>query len=485
MPRITDRTNGRNLPQWGDMQGLVLSGYPHLDQAAYLVYTIEKPHQVRAWLDRIVHDLALVTSAFKSADVQQMSPLSGLPMNVNVAFTVSGLEKLGGKLTGFSDAFTRTIHGRRKDPSEPPPPLESHRSRILGDIGDNRPDVWRWGGPENDVDMLVMLYAHEDARLDDEIAVVGPPPSAAACRDTIVAEPRSRMPDFEPFGFRDGISQPILQGTFDADRFPDSIHITALGEFVIGYADAAGMTVGRFDDVHRRVRVPSVGDIEDFGRNGTYLVLRHLQQHVEEFKEAMADLTTAGGHADPDAAERLASKIVGRRKDGTPLVPYATKDDNEFGYGDDPYGYGCPMGSHVRRANPRDSFDNSNLPRQLHNEHRILRRGRPYRTPPGTPDEGRPERGLAFLCLNADIERQFEFIQQNWINNTSFLGLSDEEDPLIGSTLRREHREGTLTIDSVPAAVCVRGLPRFVTVRGGGYFFLPGMTALKRLARHA
>jgi Dyp-type peroxidase family len=211
--------------------------------------------------------------------------------------------------------------------------------------------------------------------------------------------------------------------------------------------------------------------------------VRQLYQDVAEFWRSMADRSLVGGRRDLQAANQLAAKIVGRWPDGTPLVPYANRDDNEFGFGEDPYGYGCPIGAHVRRANPRDSLGNTNLPFTRRNDHRILRRGRSYGDPPKDIfEKDKVDRGLVFVGLNADLERQFEFIQQNWINNTAFAGLCDEHDPLVGSRCGVADRAGTFTIASLPAPVRLRDLPRFVTVKGGQYFFMPGLDALSRLA---
>ena len=287
----------------------------------------------------------------------------------------------------------------------------------------------------------------------------------------------------EHFGFTDGISQPILAGSTDAERFPESMHVTALGEFVLGYPDSGGKAIGYQDDAGRSVRLPSVHGCPEFGLNGSYLVVRQLYQDVAEFWKSVSDRSLVNGQRDPQAAQLLASKIVGRWPDGTPLVPYANRDDNEFGFGEDPYGYGCPMGAHVRRANPRDSLGNTNLPFTPRNDHRILRRGRSYGDPPKDLFEKDDEdRGLVFLGLNADLERQFEFVQQNWINNTAFAGLCDERDPLVGSRSVAAHGSGTFTIASLPAPLRLHDLPRFVTVKGGQYFFLPGLRALRHLA---
>jgi Dyp-type peroxidase family len=273
----------------------------------------------------------------------------------------------------------------------------------------------------------------------------------------------------------DGISQPILQGSRDAERYPESVHLTALGEIVCGYRNADG----------EESAAPALKGCTDFGRNGTYLVLRQLAQHVSEFWRFVYRASNASGANAKETAEALAAKVVGRWPDGTPLPPYTSRDDNEFGFAEDPHGYGCPLGSHIRRANPRDAFINTNLPAAnplTLNRHRVLRRGRSYGAKADDPLHATGGRGLFFMALNSDIERQFEFIQQNWINNPAFSGLRDERDPLVG-----DHDAGGgcpgFTIPALPAPARVVGLRRFVTVKGGQYFFLPGFKALNYLAK--
>ncbi len=85
-----------------------------------------------------------------------------------------------------------------------------------------------------------------------------------------------------------------------------------------------------------------------------------------------------------------------------------------------------------------------------------------------------------FMCINANIERQFEFVQQTWINNPTFNGLYDERDPIFGHT--GSQQDGTMTIPREPVRRRLHNLGGFVTIRGGGYFFLPGIKALKYLA---
>ena len=191
------------------------------------------------------------------------------------------------------------------------------------------------------------------------------------------------------------------------------------------------------------------------------------------------------------AAEHVAARMIGRWRDGTPLLPHgvsgaaaatAVAEANEFGFTADPHGFGCPIGSHIRRANPRDSLQpDSTAALRSANRHRLLRRGRPYGPPlpaAETRNDGR-DRGMAFICLNSDIERQFEFVQQNWVNNPSFGGLYAECDPLIGTS---PGGSGRLTMQANGVRERMNGIGQFVTVKGGGYFFLPGMSALRYLS---
>jgi Dyp-type peroxidase family len=194
---------------------------------------------------------------------------------------------------------------------------------------------------------------------------------------------------------------------------------------------------------------------------------------------------------DTAASGRLAAKFVGRWPSGAPLVLSPDKDDpaladaDDFGYFDrDPRGFACPLGSHIRRANPRDSLG-PDTTRALAsaNRHRILRRGRSYgpRLQDPRVDDG-ADRGLHFICLNSDIERQFEFVQQTWINNPVFGGLNGEVDPLVGYQDKLEKGDAMMTVQADPVRMRVHNIRPFVTVKGGAYFFLPSIRALRFLA---
>jgi deferrochelatase/peroxidase EfeB len=297
-----------------------------------------------------------------------------------------------------------------------------------------------------------------------------------------------------------------------------------LGEFLLGYPNEYGRYTDRplleptRDGSAMLPRAEDAPDKADLGRNGSYLVMRQLHQDVAGFWQWL-DRQAAG---DPNQRTRLAEAMVGRTLTGEPLVGLTREaiaggaaspqpDLNAFTYGSDPRGVRCPLGAHVRRTNPR----NADLPpgrpgilsrlervlgfnaqaRELDlaastRFHRLLRRGREYgpemplsQALSGVPAAG--ETGLHFVCLNGNIGRQFEFVQSAWIAGSRFSGLSGERDPLVGH--RRPELDGTNTDRfSMPQADGpdrqLTGLPQFITVLGGAYFFLPGIRALRYLA---
>jgi Dyp-type peroxidase family len=257
------------------------------------------------------------------------------------------------------------------------------------------------------------------------------------------------------------------------------------GEFVLGYRNAYGkVTPVPRAETH-------TAHPWDFGRDGTYLVFRQLAQDVAGFWQYVdAQTRAADGTPDEEARVRLAAKMVGRWPSGAPLVrtPHADDPDlgadNSFGYAQwDRDGLRCPLGAHARRSNPRDVNPDARPSRALAlaNQHRLIRRGRVYGPGLDDPlagDDGR-ERGLFFICLNANIERQFESVQQHWCNNEKFHGLYDEADPVVAT---QPEGGGRFTVADTPVRTKHHDVPTFVTVRGGAYFFLPGVRALRCLA---
>jgi deferrochelatase/peroxidase EfeB len=238
-------------------------------------------------------------------------------------------------------------------------------------------------------------------------------------------------------------------------------------------------------------------------------VLRKLQQHVARFWQTMRDeAVRLRGAADPSYMIWLASKMVGRWPSGAPLIESPDRDDprramnDAFEYGGDPDGLACPVGAHVRRANPRDDLKPypAEQARHMSEAHRIIRRARVFGPPPFEParlhdgagttardavlplDDNGQAYGIHFFCVNASIRSQFEFVQQTWCNNPSFGGLTASKDPIVGDHGRAGEPQTRLVIPAGSRTVRTAALPRFVTVRGGAYLFMPSITALKFIA---
>ena len=452
-----------------DVQGIIRRGYGDMFHACFVLLEVVDGAAARRWV-------AVLADEITDAVVK---PPAG---RVNVAFTHGGLQALGlpgAVLDGFSREF-------REGMTAP------HRRRILGDRGDSDPEGWDWGGPHHrPVHAALLLYAPSAARLAELHAA-----HRARFEASGLAEIRRlgtiRLPDRkEHFGFRDGIGQPEMEG-LDEGGPPDNV--VATGEFLLGHTNASG----------RVAALPG-----PVALNGSYLVLRQMEQHVKRFW-AFADGASrrADGAADMDGCVALAAKMVGRWPSGAPLVgnperdPYADvaegnlpsdADQDRFRYHDnDQEGYACPVGAHVRRTNPRDGLPPSpRISSKVANLRRIIRRGRAYGAPVAASmrpedilaaaDPG-GERGLHFLCFCADLSLQFEFIQQNWVNSPKLGGLYADPDPLIGAhDPRHPAYDDTFTAPGVPIRGRARGLGPFVAVRGGAYLFMPGIRGLRAL----
>jgi Dyp-type peroxidase family len=217
------------------------------------------------------------------------------------------------------------------------------------------------------------------------------------------------------------------------------------------------------------------------------MVYRKLHQNVSAFRRYIAEKGAlyAGG------PEKLSAKFVGRWKDGTPLElspdapdPAIVKDENrntDFTYGDDPDGAKCPLGAHIRRVHPRDAFGFNG---GLVNRRRIMRRGLTYGdyVPEDQPVSDSDERGIIFIALSASLYRQFEFIQQQWIEYGNDAHQGNAKDVLMGN----HGGNGRFVVQGTadpknPPFIC-GGLPNFVELRGGDYFFIPSLTALAMMA---
>lgn len=453
-----------------DIQGVLLSAYGHLPWSANVLLRIDDRARAQAWLGSLADT---VTTAIGKED------RSG----TNVAITYPGLVKLGFEEAPgvFPIAFVEGMASAR-------------RSKILCDTGASAPDAWTWGTGANAVDILLLLFAHEEAALQMVLSLHERAFDAAGLCEVAALRGHRHHDGKEQFGFSDGIAQPAIRGERSSEparRRTDHTNDVAAGEFILGYRNEYGypsespIVDGATDP--SGLLSAARPEKRDFGRNGSYLVLRQLEQDVAKFWRFLDQATSGPSGSDAAARESLAAKFIGRWPSGAPLVKAPHKDDrsiandNCFGFAADLEGTRCPVGAHIRRANPRDGFANDSPKESLHrsNKHRILRRGRSYgpRIENVLVDDG-AERGLHFIALNSDIERQFEFVHQTWLNNSTFCGLSNEVDPLVGA----QPAGGVMSIQKHPVRKRYKGLERFVTTKGGSYFFLPSLRALRYLA---
>ena len=478
-----------------DIQGFVTSGYGLLPSAAYLFLRIEERGAAQRWLQRLMPAI--------SSGV--LGPKDAPPPALNVAFTATGLAAVGlppSVICTFPPEFQDGITHPR-------------RSRILGDTDASAPATWEIGRAANDLHVVVLVHAATDAERDTTVRLVQALAGETGGVREIDGSPQiGHRPEggYEPFGFHDGVAQPRVQG-LAGEGVPT-------GEFILGYfnhyglfpqvpvvpanLDAGGMLSALENPHHPH------GTWRDLGRHGTFVVYRKLRQDVAGFWRFMRDESArlAGSPPDAVAMVRLAAKCMGRWPSGAPLALAPDRDDaslgrqDDFLYGHDRDGMACPLGAHVRRAHPRDvlkPYDPAQS-RSMSEAHRLLRRARVFGAPLfdpellqrpsatdaarvllGVEDDGR-DRGIHFFGINASIASQFEFVQQTWCNNPHFSGLYDNKDPVIGDHGGDGQAPSHMTIPGHRGTVRTSALPRFVTVRGGAYLFMPSLTALRFLA---
>jgi Dyp-type peroxidase family len=434
---------GRAMLDLDDIQHILLTRAPALT-GRYEFLSFRDGAGGRAWLSAIKDTVHSVAAMRASVDKDKRW--------VTIAFTWNGLRALGvdeASLSTFPEEFRQGM---------------AARAEMLGDTGGNAPENWVGELASPDLHAIAILFARDEA---ERARCAGEHEKlVAACAGVEVFSvlDLNASPPFnyahDHFGYRDRLSQPVIEGSGE-EPTPGSGAPLKAGEFILGYPDEYGVTADRPQ--------PDI-----LARNGSYMAYRRLQEHVGRFR----DFLRQNGQTH-DEQELIAAKLMGRWRSGAPLVLSPDKDDpalgadpqrnNDFNYKEmDPHGYAVPLGSHARRMNPRDTTANIN-------RRRMIRRGATYgpHFPEGAPEDG-VERGIAAFVICGSLIRQFEFAQNVWANDRNFHELGNERDPIIGN------QDGTLEykIPKRPIRKKIVGLPAFTTVRGGAYFFLPGLRAL-------
>lgn len=455
-----------------DIQGFALRGY-NMPFARFLFLRFTEAEKARLLLARL---LPLITTG----QLWDKKPQA----TVNIAFTYGGLVALElplATLISFPPEFQLGMKAR---------------GTILGDVGLNSHEHWDGIWRDGHVHVWLAINALHPEALESCCAGLQAILSETSGATLLGQQDAGSIPidgrftAKEHFGYTDGFGNPDYLGIC-RDTQPGQGKLMkdgtwaplATGELLLGYADEAG-------------ELPVMPVPHLLASNGTFMVYRKLHQNVGTYRAFLDEWASRYGAGDGYAKEKLAAKFMGRWRDGTPieLSPdqpdfVIVQDPNQnvnFMFGNDPDGTRCPMGAHIRRVNPRDAFG---FHGDLIHRRRISRRGLPY-GPAAPPEDQRADpreldatdRGVIFMALNACLSRQFEFVQQQWISYGNDAHLGNEKDLLMG-----HHGEGERfsiqgdTTAANPPLFC-SGLPNFVELRGGDYFFMPSITALGMLA---
>jgi Dyp-type peroxidase family len=381
------------------------------------------------------------------------------------------------------------------------------------------PIGWKLGDqPEKTLDILLIIGSDSSDRLDEVESSLPEFLAEAGFYDVYKDRGRGLFDSQEHFGFRDDISQPAVRGRLS----PRADHVLARrylapedprheayarpgqpliwpGQFVFGYPTQI--------EGQPNVPGPIATPPAEWMLNGSYLVFRRLRQDVAKFRNFSAKWASTISQQTGElmTQERLEGLMVGRWKDGTPLMQNPDGPDcsiardpqrvNFFSYKTaepdavvledgmqrtvqgtpgDLLGTRCPHFAHVRKVNNRGATDLGELSRFL-----ILRRAIPYGPDFVGPEHDSVDRGLLFLAYMRSIRDQFLVLSQTWMNSAT----APEEnghDLLVGQN--RNGRVATLNLPSGEVQITTDSSEQWVLPTGGAYLFVPSISVLKNLS---
>jgi Dyp-type peroxidase family len=483
------------MVEMDDVQGIIFKGYVRLKTARYVLLHFTDTTKAKEWIAGLVDRIPPASLTSKNADTA-----------IHIAFTSQGIAKLGftaEEQSTFPREFTEGM-------------VTEHRQRILGDFNESDPAQWNWGGTNDPtaIHVMLMLFALEDSYMHTLFTNEQVAGEKAAILHLRTLEAHFLPDQKEHFGFRDGIGEPVIKYAGRNESWHDANNINP-GEFLFRYRNEYDKYTFSFTvkpEKDPEVMLPvdqNFPALKDLGRNGSMMVFRQLHQDVKAFWNFINQQVQQEPVSETNTMEFLAAKMFGRWPNGSPLTKcpvqpedkYSTYDN--FGYAEKDFdGFKCPIGAHIRRANPRDNFlrhSTSKPDKDIEKSQifmkrfRILRRGRSYGPPVCASmnpyevlqtTDADTDRGMLFIAFNSNIGRQFELIQQTRLNNPKFAELYEDPDPIVGfPEIMGEGATTTFTQQAYSIRKKIEGIPRFVWAKGGGYFFLPGIKALRYLGR--
>jgi Dyp-type peroxidase family len=430
-----------------DIQAIILRQRPAPYFGAHILLRIDNARAGREFLRRLTPYVDSAAGWWKAVNAY-----------LGVGISYAGLQALGvpeASLQSFPETFRVGM---------------AARARELGDEGVNDPKNWEQTFGPGQAHVGISAFSDTEEKRRHALAVAREQYEAIPGLHLVTKEDFGAQPgDRNSLGYKDGIDQPPIEGS-GVEPLPGQGRPIKAGEFILGYPGETGVPLP--------MPQPDV-----LGRNGTYVGFRKYQTRVGAFNRFLH------AHGSTEAErELIAAKLVGRWRSGAPLTLAPEVDEpalgadprrnNDFNYANDPRGRQVPFGCHIRRMNPRDT----KLTRLTDvNIHRLIRRGstygRPYDPNALSEEEDEAPRGAIFLFMSARAMATMEFLQQEWINDGNFVGVGDERDPIIG----RQLEGASFTIPKEPARRRLHGIETFNTLRGGEYFFMPSLTALKWL----
>ncbi len=425
-----------------DIQSIILRSRPIPYFGTIAIFTIKSPEEGKILLKQI---LPLVSGAEDWHTNQDAS--------VTISFTFEGLKALGlpqESLDSFPESFKQGM---------------AVRANLMNDIGINDPKNWEENLKGNVIHVAAAVLSNNEESWKKKLAELTKEVDENKGIETIFSQDFGATEEVKNvFGFRDGISNPEIEGS-GIDGYPQYDKPIKAGEFLLGYPGEAGT-------------VKPYPQPDALGKNGSFLIFRKYQSQVAEFNQFIKENTNS-----PEEGELLAAKMVGRWKSGAPLSLSPEEDNpdvgedpeknNDFSFKNDEFGKRCPFSSHMRRMNPRDARNSVLQDIRLH---RIIRKSVSFGdiVPPEITENDGKERGQFFMGISADAMGTLEFLLKQWANDGNFISLGEEKDPMIGV-----QQEGLFTKPSDPMVDRYHGLQTYNIMKGGDYCFLPSLTALK------